>query len=84
MIYGKNIFYKVLKLYGKDSDIFKAMAKGEKISSMIKASYNKRCPEKISRIRVKNNLFEKCKKDEDAKPETNIVEPEDDLSENLI
>ena len=63
MMYDDKIKYSVLRIFGKESEVYQALLRGEKISKLIKASYNKKGV-KILRIREKKMLFEECKKQE--------------------
>ena len=61
IIYNSEIQKMVVVLFGRDSNIYLSMIKGEKISRLIKQSL--KCKgAKALRIRDKKDLFEKCKK----------------------
>ena len=61
MIYDERIKYSVLRIFGQNSEVYKALENGERISKCIKKSLGKKGPY-VSRIREKRMLFEECKK----------------------
>lgn len=74
MIYNERIKFSVLRIFGKDSEVYQALKNGERISKFIKKSYSKKGPY-VSRMREKRMLFEECKKIEeefDKQNQTNV------------
>ena len=59
MIYNNKIRASVVRLFGKESEIYTAMMNGEKISILIKESYNRIDARKI-RVREKRMLLKEC------------------------
>lgn len=64
MIYDDKIYYKVVRIFGLNSEVYKAMMSGEKISALINKSYNSKGTKK-ERVREKRMLFEECRKIEE-------------------
>ena len=60
--YNKEIEDLVIDVYGRSSDVFKALIKGEDITSLVKTSIKKKG--KSYRIRDKKYLLKLCKKEE--------------------
>ena len=61
MIYNERIVYRVIRLFGIDSDIYKSLISGKEISKMIRQSFNKN-GFRLVREREKKMLFEDCRK----------------------
>lgn len=61
MIYDEDVVKSVVEIYHKNSEIYKALMSGEKISKLVKKSFSKK-GFGVTRIREKKQLFEKCKK----------------------
>lgn len=64
MVYDKRIIYRVIRLYGRGSEIYSAMINGKEISKMIRRSLSDNGVRPI-RYREKKMLFEDCKKQEE-------------------
>lgn len=64
LIYNSTIKRQVVDIYGVNSEIFKNMTKGEKISRLVKLSYKSKS---VNRFRIgdKKKLFELCKQFEE-------------------
>jgi len=64
IIYNSKIKRSVVDLYGANSEIYKTMIKGEKISRLVKVSYKSK---DVNRYRIgdKKKLFEMCKQFEE-------------------
>ena len=60
--YTKEIVDLVIDVYGKSSDVFHALIKGEDITNLVKATIKKKG--KSYRIRDKKQLLRLCKKEE--------------------
>ncbi len=60
MIYNDQIKYKIIRLFGEGSEIFLALQRGEKISKLIRKTYDKKGI-KHNNIREKRMSCEMCK-----------------------
>ena len=60
MIYNDQIKYKIIRIFGEDSEIYSAFQRGEKISGLIRKTYDKKGV-KHRNIREKRMLCEMCK-----------------------
>ena len=63
MIYDEKIKYKVVRLFGEDSEIFTAYVNGEKISEKIKINCSER-GSKTKKLRDKILLSVECRRQE--------------------
>ena len=63
MVYEERIKYKIIRLFGEDSEIYLAYINGEKISKKIKATYNKKGVRHRD-LRDKILLYNECRKKE--------------------
>lgn len=69
--YGIDVISLVLSLYGKDSEIYKAMAKGEMISGMVRTDIKTKGTKAAYRIADKKKLY-KMAKDKESEKENNV------------
>lgn len=60
MIYNDQIKYKIIRLFGENSEIYLAFERGEKVSGLIRKTYDKKNV-KHKNIREKRMLCEMCK-----------------------
>ena len=58
MIYNDQIKFKVLRIFGENSEIYSAFKRGEKVSMLIRKTYNQN---KRNMIRDKIILYNLCK-----------------------
>ncbi len=65
MIYDKNVIGLVVEIFRKDSEIYKALMNGDKISPLVKKSFSKK-GFGVTRIKDKKKLFNMCKEQECA------------------
>ena len=72
MIYSENVKYSIIRIFGLDSEIYKALINGEKVSLLIKKSYCRK-GFGVTRIREKKQLFEMCKEQEYAFEQKDIL-----------
>lgn len=73
MIYGRNIVELIIKIYGKDSEMYKQAFKGENIRELIKADISKKGKGCSVKIAVKKKLYKLVKEKEDELSKTSCA-----------
>ena len=72
VIYNKDVVKLVLEIFKRDSEVYRAMLRGDKISKLVKKSYTKK-GFGVTRIKDKKHLFEICKEQEEIYEQGKIM-----------